>query len=244
MPRLNTQQSLQAAQRLPFCYLCGGLLAEVPKDKKDGDHVPPRKVFAKEDRDCPLILPVHTSCHKSASEWDQLTTDFISLLHDSNRTRQVIGKHIAVVSESTQLIVLRGVPLSAIIGRFLRGFHAALYHEYLPSETHNVILPPFPAAAEHDGRLSYIEIPTYFHEVVKILRRCRVAEQYDEISCFNDRCRYLCVWTKTDTGEPCCCFGLRIYSWEKLANNADFPRRTCVGMYSINSVPDGATQEA
>jgi hypothetical protein len=57
---LNTQQALRRARDLPFCYLCG--LPIQPGDVLNRDHVPPAALFARADRNFPLILRAHKHC--------------------------------------------------------------------------------------------------------------------------------------------------------------------------------------
>ncbi len=63
MPKLITQKDLRKAHDLPFCYLCGKAFES--REQKTRDHVPPKAIFRKQDRDAPLILHAHAECNEA-----------------------------------------------------------------------------------------------------------------------------------------------------------------------------------
>lgn len=244
MPTLSTHSDFQKVRFIPFCYLCGDRFSDTPGVDCDGDHVPPKKIFAETDRSAPLILKVHRMCHQNASEWDEITNELVSVLHDKDRKRQKLHKHIEPVNyEGSKTGALSGIPLERIIWRFVRAFHTALYGSFLPYENGGPILPPFPRGERNGEIIECPPIDPLFCSIIQVLRTARILGSIDQINCFNNSCRYICVWTQTDEGKTCCIFGLRICEWEKLSDSMNFPRRACVGMYFAESVPTNATCE-
>jgi len=218
-------------------------LADTPDSEQDRDHVPPEKVFAEMDRRQPLILQTHKQCHQDASVWDQVVTEFISLLYDGERIRQRLGKYVEVFSEKDERVGMVGVHWQKILGRYLQAFHAALYREFLPNETSNRILMPFPAMFPEGGTLKPAAVEPVFLDIADVLKKCRNAGTYDEVSCYNRRCEYFCVWRPLDNGMPACFFALRLYTWEDLGDSQHAPKRSCMGVYWTGRYPPNATRE-
>lgn len=241
MPSLTTHRDFQSVRNLHFCYLCGEPFQQSDK-AVDVDHVPPKTIFAKEDRQNPLVLKTHKVCNESHSEWDQLTGDMISVLHETGRKRQKIRKHLRVISAEERKLAIENVPLTRIIGRFIRGFHAALYHEYLPYKTNSAIDLPFPSGHRTEEGVEFDAIREHFPSFVEVLTKNRIAGNIDKITCYSGKCRYFCVWSTTDEGIPFCLFALRLYEWEALADTTNFPRRACVGGYFNGPPPENATR--
>lgn len=79
MASILTQKELRDAGRLDFCYLFGDRFEA--SSKRSSDHVPPKAIFAKEDRDPPLILPTHHKCNQKRSGEDELIGQIVALLH-------------------------------------------------------------------------------------------------------------------------------------------------------------------
>lgn len=79
MPSILTQKELQDARSQDFCYLCGERFEA--NSKQSPDHVPPRSIFAKDDRDPPLILPTHHNCNQERSVEDELIGQLVAVLH-------------------------------------------------------------------------------------------------------------------------------------------------------------------
>lgn len=237
MPRLTKHRDFQRVRNLPFCYLCGKPFAS--DDDCDYDHVVPEAIFAKSHRQTPLKLRTHTQCNAAESEKDEIIADLISMIHDPKKRRAKLKKLVRVARHDGELMGGFQGPLANSIGRFLRGFHAALYGEYLPYKTNSAILPPFPTWNE----LQKPGIQPQFFAFSEVLKKCRIAGCIDEIACYSGHCRYFCVWSRFDNGIPCCLFSLKIYEWEKLADTKHFPRRSCLGMYWTGSRPSVGTKE-
>jgi hypothetical protein len=219
--------------------LCGKPFAE--KAEKTRDHVPPKAIFATEDRGCPLILPTHLSCNGAQSNYDEIVGQLISAIYGKYPEPKNIRLNVEVAESAatgTPAAWITGTNFHRIIGRWLRGFHAALYGEYLPDNdgtkdgTKFSFDPPFPIGHfDEHGEIMVEAIPPHHTFFVEQIKRNRLAGRLDRISCFNGKCIYECVWDKADDGQAICIFALNVYDWSALANTDDFPRRGCVGVY-------------
>src|SRR5438093_1112647 len=140
---LDSQRAIRSAQGLPFCYLCGKPLA----DPRNDDHVPPSSIFLTADRNFPLTLPTHVKCNSDRSAEDQVIGQLIGLLHGKSPkvTHNKLKVKVGEFEDGTPVMAVEGLDLRAIIRRWIRGFHAALYQEFLP-ETNNSFMtgPPLP----------------------------------------------------------------------------------------------------
>ena len=96
----------------------------------------------------------------------------------------------------------------SIVYRWARGFHAALYGEFLP-DPGRYVWAPFVGTNELNGppvdaspdRLRYTRL---FKAQAKMNR-------LDRIVCRNGKCEYGCFWLHDDDRRTFCVFGLRIY---------------------------------
>jgi len=153
MPQLISQKELRSAHSLNFCYLCGNRFSDGPNRACDDDHVPPTALFLKPDRDTPLILKTHKDCNNSQNLTDEFMGQLVSLIHGkAPRPNMLSPKRIALVgSLSPKLFVEPDV--KSAIWRWIRGFHAALYQEYLPNSTMRAIHTPMPSFQRHGSRI-------------------------------------------------------------------------------------------
>jgi hypothetical protein len=69
MVLLSKHRDFQRVQTLPFCYWCGRKF--LPTDESNRDHIPPKRLFAVDDRSPPLWLPTHDACNSKHSPDDQ-----------------------------------------------------------------------------------------------------------------------------------------------------------------------------
>lgn len=241
---LSNQKDLRRCQGHSFCYLCGKPLG----DDKSADHVPPKAIFSSADRTPPLILPAHRTCNSGQSQSDEILGQLIAVLHgqypdkDKLRLRLSVGQ---VPGAPVPTGLLHCPDLSNKVWRWISGFHAALYGEYLPVDhAKRQLHLPLP-----DGNLKEAEVfqnPAHaFRPIItEELKKNRMARQVDAIVCYNRKCEYNCIWVRADGGEWLCMFGLRIYNWEDLGDPNMGPQRGCVGMYQppIDRCPAGASQ--
>lgn len=240
MPDLTTQQDFRKVQTLPFCYLCGQRF--MSDDSINRDHLPPSAVFEQEDRNVPLILPTHVACNAQEHVSDEFIGLLISLIHgrplkQGHRPLDATVAHVA----GKPVTLSRGLNIHHFIRRCVRGFHAALYGEWLPSATENAFHPPL-RGAELDGDSGQ---PTDEFQALLardkgvgqhalfagVLKQNRIADNTDKVVSQNGKCVYECVWSNLDNGRPICIFGLKIYEWQQFDQLAGYPARGCVGIY-------------
>ena len=146
MSQLTSQRSLRSVQKLDFCYLCG---EQFEKDsERTKDHVPPQAIFAESDRNFPLILDTHGTCNRAQSKEDEVIGQLVSLLHGHAPKPHRVRLNIEIrphTDEHLELGVLTGLNVEAVIKRWLKGFHAALYQQPLPDGTRFATHAPFPS---------------------------------------------------------------------------------------------------
>ena len=232
MPSILTQKELRDARRLDFCYLCGDRFEA--SSKRSSDHVPPKAIFAKEDRDPPLILPTHHKCNQERSGEDELIGQIVALLHGKCPPEDQLKLPLVLMNRGpnrSPRAGLRDVPLVRIIYRWVRGFHAALYGQYLPADAGGYIYTPFPVYLEKDGVFSSQDDTPERHEFTAVFKQHRKLERLDQVVCYSAKCDYRCVWLEFDNGHPFCLFGLRLYNWEVLGDPTLPPKRGCLGWY-------------
>ena len=242
---LTTQQTLRDAARLRFCYLCGKAFAA--SDQTNSDHVPPTKLFAKADRTPPLILPTHSACNRSRSVEDQAIGQIVGVLHGRQVNRQHNKLRVMAGRSSdgaVQVLAMR-FDIKGAIRRWIRGFHAALYNEYLPDLSEGAVFatyPPMPEATHSGGRVAYEPVAPAFSMFAAELRKNRAVGSLDQIIAYNGKCRYECVWVQADDGRWICVYGLDVYNWIDLGDRNQ-PPRSCVGCYlrPTGGVPMGAS---
>ena len=132
--RIATPAELRAAyRRTTFCYLCGLALANT---ETNDDHVFAKSIATPKDRRSPLILPVHVRCNTRASVLDGQAAELVGFLHGKiphSRRRQLEYVAERPVAGRQSMAAVTGLNLDALVMRWLQGFHAALYGEFLPS---------------------------------------------------------------------------------------------------------------
>lgn len=242
MREIVTQRQLRECRNLPFCYLCGKDFAT--GERTNRDHVPPEAIFAKEDRNSPLVLVVHAKCNEAQSDDDEFIGQLVAVLHkkypkpSASRLRaEVFHTNLS----ATPMLGLSGPQIERIIWRWVRGFHAALYGEFLPLDARTAIHPPVWCAKKKGNEL-HVRGPfpqeSIFAERMKMNRTTRTIDRI--ISC-SGKCTYECTWEHTDGGTPICLFALRLYNWENIGDRANLPQRGCMGCYHPTwGKPNGA----
>ena len=242
MVRIKTQKALRECRRVGFCYLCGKPFA--PTDEPNRDHVPPKAVFMEGDRLSPLILPTHPDCNEAQSGEDELVSQFVSALHGEyprpqRRRLEIVGGYAK--NDGSKVAFTRNINLVTVVWRWIRGFHAALYHEHLAIETEHNVHAPFPTGRQQDDRVSFDQLHPQQFFVVEELKKNRLARNLDAIECYGGQCVYECVFVKSDDGRPICMCALKLYEWEKLADPRAPCSHGCVGVYEPSSgIPTGA----
>lgn len=236
MPELCTQANVRPARNLPFCYLCGSAITSQAENHPD--HIPPEAIFAVSDRNFPLKVAAHRGCNVPQSEQDEVISQLIAVIHgkhpNPNRKR-LKYKVFKTIDNGDPFLAFLNVNLIGQIWRWVRGFHAALYSEFLPEDTKMAIHTPFPSGnLRNDDSFTIEEIKVQQHLFVGIIKKSRIARCLDRIICNNGKCIYECVWVQMDNGPWACVFALQIYNWTNLADK-HFPTRGCVGLYEPRS---------
>jgi len=241
MPSLISQQDLRSVRNLSFCYLCGHGWDERPVDH---DHVPPKSLFDEKDRDRPLKLKTHKDCNNRHSDSsDKLMSQFIALLEGRPKKLDRLRLSSHEVGSDSPIVAVEWFPFRQIVARFLKGFHAALYWEYLQDGHMLLVHEPFPGG-ERPGQ-DTILYPEQREAFATEIKANRMAGTIDTVLTYNGKCRYECVWSELDDGRPICIFALDIYHWDKHVDPNRYPERGCVGFYAApnGNVPDRATRK-
>jgi len=238
---IDTQKGAREVRDLPFCYLCG---VKFDADSTNHDHVPPKRLFLKGHRDFPLLLKTHVKCNGDRSGEDQIITQLIGVLHDRHIDTHEGGKlqvDMGRMEDGSPVLAAKSLPLRAIIRRWLRGFHAALYREFLPHDVNAMISPPLPEGSLRGDVATPIALPAAVPEIVEAIKVNRRAGTLDRVACRKGKCRYECVWVRAQNGGRMCFFALDLYDW-KLLGDRRAEQRGCVGAYwrETGRAPEGA----
>ena len=187
-----------------------------------------------------LILSTHPDCNGAYAPQDQQIGQLVGMLH---RRRFPAGQRKLAIHEiggddGEIRALLSGTPLPAIIRRWVRGFHAALYREYLPEREDSFItIPPLTAAVGSAPRPQ----PQIAPRLTSVLRQARRLRKIDTIQIRNGTCRYQCVWAPWSGSEWGCVYQLDLYNWSDLGDPR-LPSTRCMGFYRAvgSNPPSGA----
>jgi hypothetical protein len=222
---------------LPFCYFCAKVF--LPGDATDMDHVPPESCFAKDDRNVPLVLRTHVDCNHTHNSNDELVGQLVSLKHGRPPTARGKRLNVEIIPSQQSGDFFAGfdnLALGAVIRRWVRGFHAALYREPLEESDMFYVSTPVPAAEVADGVVKPQPIRQQHLVFVETIKINRAAQNLDRIECNNQKLQYECVWAQGDNDGPwLCIFALNLYEWKDLGDPKHFPPRGCVGCYLLPS---------
>ena len=237
---LRYPKDLRSISRLPFCYLCGVFFTE--DDITDDDHVPPKTDFHKRDRSPPLKLKTHVRCNAALSRSDKQEGQLIALRRGEGLASSRDRSLKLVDYPKAELVALENLNVDAVIWRWIKGFHAALYREPLDF-IEGSLRTPFPRAEKKNGRIVMQPILPQHVLFVETIKRNRAFQNIDRISINNGKLIYECVWCQFD-GEDrwMCIFALDIYNWKDLGGHTkEIPARGCAGCYlTANHMPPDA----
>ena len=234
MKSITTQREARHIQNFEFCYLCGRRFSE--GDTVNRDHVPPRSVFKKEDRNFPLKLRVHADdCHAALNLDDEVIGQLVSILHGNkiyseNDKIQLKGY---LLNNSKALVAFDKQRIEPLLQRWLRGFYAALYGEPLHFDTKFCIQAPLPVGKIIDGKFEKVDPLPIFAECLQAIEK---SQEFDEIISNNGKFIFRCVWDKLSDGSWAGIFHINLYQWSRLGDFKSFGNCECVGLFSR---PDG-----
>jgi hypothetical protein len=240
MIELKFEKDFSKTSKISFCYICGHPFSN--KKDKTRDHVPPASIFQPLDKSPSLILPAHEYCNRGQSTNDEEISKLIGLLYGEKLPKNSRLK-AQPLSIEFKLQIGVSIELDKIIFRWVRGFHAALYNEFLPDDTKKSVHPTMPSGIIEGNTVYNNENRLRQHyKAVAIIKKNRAVEQIDRIECRNKQCVYECVWQESGT-QWMCVFALNICDWKKLGNSKDFAPRGCVGFYfPENGCPNKAAK--
>ena len=195
MPVLKTQKDFRKVNGLPFCYFCGEPFNN--SIERTRDHVPPKSIFLPEDRTPPLILNAHNKCNCEQSYADNEIGQLINILHDKIPAKKnKILRFGLYKGDDGTINSLINLDLEGIIFRWIRGFHAALYHEYLLIPRLRKVHAPIVSAIKDGTKIIGEPIQGQQLIFVDAIKKNRKAENVDKIISNNGKCKYECVWYK------------------------------------------------
>ena len=227
--KLEISFKFRAVQRLAFCYLCGKNVNSY--DSKNRDHLSPTAAFDKNDRNPVLWLPTHYNCNWQHKLADEKIGQLISLkrhhvpVSNNRKLRfQLFPRH--------GLSAISNLDIDSAIWRWVRGFHAALYEEFIPDGPTGALVTPFPRLRETpQGAIQLDPILQQHLLIVRTLKTNRVKRNLDIIRANNRRFIYECVWIQDDAKKRgYSMFAINIYDWTDMVTKV-LPTRDCVGCY-------------
>jgi hypothetical protein len=192
-----------------------------------------------------LVLVVHARCNEAQSDDDEWVGQLVAVLHNKypkSESSRLRGDGFRTNLSDTPTLGLSGPPIERIIWRWVRGFHAALYSEFLPPDTRMAIHPPV-WCGRKKGEELHVRGPFPQEPIfTECMKMNRIARTIDRIISCSGRCVYECTWEHSDKGTPICLFALRLYNWESIGDRVNFPQRGCMGCYCpAMGKPSGAT---
>jgi len=228
MASLLTHRDFQSAQKLPFCYLCGK--AFVSGEVPDRDHVPPKSVFAVEDRK-PLLLATHRNCNGAFKKLDEKIGQLIGLKRGYVPSAVANRRLKFVIFPENDRGAVTNVNVHEAIWRWIRGFHAGLYREPLTKDVRGALTTPFPKAAVSGRSYRLERLKPQHRLIVETIKVNRLKRNIDRLECNKGKLVYECVWCQSDTGPWMCFFALDLYGWKDLGRTKGIPARGCAGFY-------------
>lgn len=245
MIHLRCLKDFRPLKTLPFCYLCGQYFNE--HDDTDEDHVPPRTVFRKSDRDPPLKLKVHLACHGKYCQTDRQTGQLLAIKTGASlpKSRRDVALNLVHYPE-LQAVAVDNLDVDSAVWRWVKGFHAALYRAPL-FEGGKYIQTPFPKALKTPNGVHIEPLLQQFYLTVKTIKTNRIRGNIDRICSNNGKLLYEAVWCRFDNSEKWfAMFAIDIYGWKDLGSSTpELPSRCCAGLYAPKDglLPQGAATD-
>lgn len=232
------------------CYLCGEPLpildlSETPICREDptvnDDHVPPETLFAPGDRaNYPLKVRTHVSCNGDQSQNDQKMAELFRLIWNPQTQDDLQTLALEWESDASGRAIAsywRNDDLPGIVFRWIRGFHHALYGEYLPPQTKRATLLPFLEIKPNGASRPHQQ----YYDIAKSIQRQRALNSLDQIIAYNGRLQFQCAWFMGGNSATCI-YALDVNGWSVFSGGRAGPYRSCLGCYVTCSIPSEATK--
>jgi len=234
---LSTQNDLRRVRDLSFCYICGRPFEA--GDQTNHDHVPPKSVFALQDRQ-PLKLKTHAACNERYSLTDEKIGQLISLQR-GQYPQDPADRKLQLAPLGGKMGAIMNLNIDAALWRWIAAFHAALYQVSVTAPGQpgpkSSIVSPFPRADRTErGTYSFVPIPQQHLAFVEVIKEHRFRNHVDRIVANNGKMIYECVWGEEDHKLGWYCFfALNIYEWKTLALELGVPARVAQDVTSWSS---------
>lgn len=215
--RIESQQAMrQVTRAVTFCYLCGRELGD--ESVSQTEHLWALRRMRKpraDENPWPATLSVHKDCeslYKSSPDHALTLIQRVFQTPDAeldNRTLGQIKRRIRPGSDDVPDTITIDDAKKAV-WHSVRGFHAALYREYLPADVSCTVLPPSPGFSINSNEP--IESQLARQEVVSkmLLTAMSVAiwsDEWDGITAWMGELWYRCIWhipSKESQKDPIC----------------------------------------
>lgn len=212
--RITSQKKMrQIRGEIQFCYLCG---EELPARDKSGcrqqvtgEHVIPRSLLGDVPKDSTqawaVELTVHRSCEQSRK---QHVDHWLKLLQEIHvkpprqwagpghlRNLPVYPSQVTHPDTGDVLPAFSGCSvLLDGVWQWIRGIHAALYREFLPSDVRHRVLPPVPACNNQGNGPTLEETERFSQVTLAAVSLAESLDKWDGIAAWGGAMQYRCVW--------------------------------------------------
>ncbi|MFN0051113.1 MAG: hypothetical protein ACKV0T_02920 [Planctomycetales bacterium] len=198
-------------------------------------------MFDTKDRTPPLLVPCHVSCRTRESPRGSDARLLFRILNREGR-QVATSEHEASGSATDRLSL--GVAWSDSMARnellrWVRGFHAALYHVFLnPIGVRWTVFCPNQFDSDQTGPDTIGSTPAQMRAFIELLDKNRAAKRIDQIVCYNECCTYECVWARADTSQWVCVWSLDMAGVvHQEAGDAHREGAQVVGSYGLLEMP-------
>ena len=221
---LSQKKMRDTRQSIAFCYLCGDDLPphgkHCHKRQVVGEHVIPRILLGdvpKNQTDIWAVeLDVHRHCEQQLKQHTDHWLKLFQEMHVKPGNEWAKAGHIRnmPIYPSQVLHPQTGDSIPAFSGcrelfdgvwRWIRGMHAALYLQFLPSDVQHWSYPPVPAcSSQHDGP-TIAETEMQSHLILSIIDLAtKTLDKWDGVTAWSGELVYRCVWWKRSAleGKP------------------------------------------
>jgi hypothetical protein len=237
---ITRQPDVRRHLKHPFCYFCGREFEAADAQVTNHDHVPPEKLIVVDDRsNFPLKMKVHLACHKPYSTEDERIIQIIRAGRGEHPKpgQDRTGVEFLQLRDGRMIPYIRNqhLDLNKAFFRYVRGFHAALYDQFLPLNTDRAVHLPMVEFSlddqEHQIRLfTDREIQ---HATLGGMFKLSLDDgaEMDAVVTYNGAMIYECMWRLDPEDRAECIFCLRLYDLTDLGPVDLLPRRALLGLY-------------